>query len=198
MPPLFLASASPRRKQFLLEMGFDFRVVRSRADEAVQEGETAQEYARRVARAKAVNASGATDSAVVLSADTVVVQEGEILGKPRDEGDFRRMMGKLSGAAHEVVTAVVARVIAGPTFERLVSTRVWMRPLSEQEIAWYWATNEPRDKAGGYALQGKGGVFVTRIEGSSSNVIGLPLAETLAMLEEAGVKPPWIDPRVRS
>lgn len=198
MPPLFLASASPRRKSFLLELGFDFRVVPAHADETVKEGEDAETYARRIARVKAASAAGSTPGGVVLAADTVVVKDGEILGKPQDEADFRRIMRKLSGGTHDVITAVVARVIGGQTFEQAVTTKVTFRELGEEEVTWYWATNEPRDKAGGYAIQGKGGVFVTRIDGSHSNVIGLPLVETMAMLDTAGLKPPWVDPRVRT
>ncbi len=191
MPPLLLASASPRRRQFLLELGFDFRVVPSNVDESAKEGEDAVTYAARVARSKAVAASGNTPGAVVLAADTVVALGGELFGKPADEGDFKRMMSRLSGATHDVITAVAARVIGGPTFERHVATRVTFRTLGDDEVAWYWATQEPKDKAGGYAIQGKGGAFVTRIEGSHSNVVGLPLPETLELLEAAGVRAPW-------
>jgi septum formation protein len=197
MPPLLLASASPRRKQYLLELGFEFRVVPSHADETQLEAEEAEVYARRIARVKASAAAGSLPGAVVLAADTVVVAGGDVLGKPADEQDFQRIMGRLSGRTHEVITAVVARVIGGQTFEQAVRTKVTFRTLGEEEISWYWATNEPKDKAGGYALQGRGGAFVTAIEGSHSNVVGLPLVETLAMLDAAGVKPPWMDPRLR-
>lgn len=197
MPPLLLASASPRRRQFLLELGFDFRVVPSNVDESVKAGEDAVTYAVRVARSKAVAAAGNTPGAVVLAADTVVALGGELFGKPTDEADFQRMMSRLSGATHDVITAVSARVIGGEMFERHVATKVTFRSLGEAEIAWYWATQEPKDKAGGYAIQGKGGAFVTRIEGSHSNVVGLPLPETLELLEAAGVKAPWNDPRLR-
>lgn len=197
MSVLLLASGSPRRRQFLLELGFDFRVVPSNADESVKAGEEALAYAQRVARVKAAHASGSIPGAVVLAADTVVTIDGEILGKPADEADFTRIMRSLSGRTHEVITAVVARVIGGETFERAVSTQVSFRSLGPDELAWYWATNEPKDKAGGYALQGRGGAFVSRIEGSHSNVIGLPVPETLELLASAGIKPPWADPRVR-
>lgn len=198
MPTIFLASESPRRKSFLLDLGFDFRVVRTTADEKLLEGEGGEAYVRRVARLKALHAAASAPGCVVLSADTTVVAGGEVLAKPADEADFRRMMGLLSGATHDVFTGVCVRVLGGETFETSACTRVTFRALGEPEIAWYWATGEPKDKAGGYAVQGKGGAFISRLEGSYSNVVGLPLVETLALLEQAGVKPPWVDPRVRS
>lgn len=197
MPPLLLASASPRRKQYLLELGFDFRVVPAHAEEKRTEGEAPEAYARRLSRAKAAAASGSTPGAVVLAADTIVVVGDEVLEKPKDEADFRRMMNLLSGRTHEVITAVAARVLGGQTFDQAVKTKVTFRELGEDEVAWYWASGEPRDKAGGYALQGRGGAFVSRIDGSHSNVIGLPLVETLQVLEAAGVKAPWSDPRYK-
>jgi septum formation protein len=197
MPQLLLASASPRRKQFLLELGFDFRVVPSNAEERRQDGEMPEEYARRLSRLKASHAPGSTPGSVVLAADTIVVVGDEVLEKPKDAADFRRMMSLLSGATHEVISAVTARVIGGQAFEQAARTKVTFRALGEDEMSWYWASGEPRDKAGGYALQGRGGAFVTRIEGSHSNVIGLPLVETLAVLEAAGVKAPWSDPRYK-
>lgn len=197
MPPLLLASGSPRRKAFLLELGFDFRVIPSNANEDRLENEAPDLYAGRLARLKATTASGHVPGAVVLAADTVVVLGDDVLGKPTDEADFTRMMQLLSGRTHEVMTGVAARVIGGETFETVVRTKVTFRDLGEDEVRWYWASNEPRDKAGGYAIQHRGGAFVTRIEGSHSNVIGLPLVETLVLLEKAGIKPPWADPRLR-
>jgi septum formation protein len=199
MPPLFLASGSPRRRQFLLELGLDFRVVPTRAAEERAPGEEPLAYALRLARDKAAGAAGdIPPGAVVLGADTIVVVGDEVLEKPADEADFGRMMRLLSGRTHEVITGVAAKVVRGATLEASARTRVTFRPLSDAEIAWYWQSGEPKDKAGGYAIQHRGGAFVSRIEGSHSNVIGLPLVETLALLEEAGVKPPWHDPRVRS
>lgn len=196
MPPLLLASASPRRRQFLLELGFEFRLVPTHLPEDVRQGEAAEEYVVRIARAKAQAAPGDVPAAVVLAADTAVVVDGEVLGKPVDEADFRRMMQLLGGRTHEVMSAVAVRK-AGETRHRLVRSRVTFRSLGDAEMSWYWATGEPQDKAGGYALQGRGGAFVTSMEGSHSNVIGLPLVETLELLEAAGVPPPWQAPRKR-
>lgn len=191
MPSLLLASASPRRRQFLLELGFSFELVAAPTDETPRDGEPADQLARRLAREKAAAALTSLPGAVVLAADTVVVLDDEPLGKPRDEADFRRMMRALSGRTHEVVTGVAARVIGGETYDDAVHTRVTFRPLDDAQIDWYWATGEPHDKAGGYAIQGRAGAFIERIDGSHSNVIGLPLVETLALLERAGISPPW-------
>lgn len=198
MPPLLLASGSPRRKSFLLELGFDFRVVRTAADETRLEGEDGETYVRRVARLKAAHAASPAPGSVVLAADTTVVAGDEVLAKPADETDFHRMMQLLSGRTHDVFSGVCVKVVGGESFETSVRTRVTFRTLSSAEINWYWATGEPQDKAGGYAVQGRAGAFITKLDGSHTNVVGLPLVETLELLEKAGVKPPWLDPRVRS
>lgn len=197
MATLYLASGSPRRRQFLLELGFDFRVLTSETAEIRDEDETPEPFARRLARDKANNASGAPKGGVVLAADTIVVVDAEVLGKPTDEDDFRRMMRLLSGREHVVMTGVAVRVVGGETRDLSVTTRVTFRSLTPQQIDWYWMTGEPKGKAGGYAIQGKGGAFIERIDGSHSNVIGLPLPETLELLEASGVQPPWLQPRVR-
>lgn len=197
MPALFLASGSPRRRQFLLELGFDFRVIPTRAEEKRGDGELPEAYARRLARDKAAHALGATPGAVVLAADTIVVVGEEVLEKPQDEADFRRMLGLLSGRTHTVISGVAARVVGGETLDATVRTEVTFRELGDAELAWYWASGEPKDKAGGYAIQGRGGAFVARIDGSHSNVVGLPLVETLALLERTGVRAPWHDPRLK-
>jgi septum formation protein len=128
----------------------------------------------------------------VLGADTAVVLGDEVLGKPADLADARRMLRALSGTAHEVLTAVVVRQTApARELEAVVSTRVRFAPLGEAEIDWYVATGEPLDKAGAYAIQGAGGAFVLSVEGSVSNVVGLPLAETAALLRQAGLRLPW-------
>lgn len=194
MPPLVLASGSPRRRQFLTDLGFDFQVVPSNADETQLAGEPAAIYAQRLARSKAAAVAKQVPGSVVLAADTIVVRDGEVLGKPENEADFRRMMQLLSGRTHDVITAVAIHRPDGHHAEIAVDTRVTFRTLSEGEIRWYWHTGEPKDKAGGYAIQGKGGAFITTISGSHSNVIGLPLVETLTLLESAGVRPPWSQP----
>jgi septum formation protein len=191
MPSLVLASGSPRRRQFLTDLGFSFQVLPSNADETQQVYEPAAAYVKRLAQAKAAAVAQQTPDAVVLAADTIVVRDGEVLGKPIDEADFRRMMRLLSDRTHDVITAVAVRQPGGGHAEVAVDTRVTFRPLSDEEISWYWSTGEPHDKAGGYAIQGRAGAFITRIEGSHSNVIGLPLVETLALLQRAGIQPPW-------
>lgn len=197
MATLYLASGSPRRRQFLLELGFDFRLLPITLSEDRVDDEAPEAYVRRLAREKATKAVGAEKGAAVLAADTTVVVDDEVLGKPTDEDDFRRMMTRLSGRSHRVLTGVAVRVVGGDTQDLVVATTVHFRPLTAPQIEWYWLTGEPKDKAGGYAIQGKGGAFVAGIEGSHSNVVGLPLPQTLELLEASGVRPPWLDPRVR-
>jgi septum formation protein len=185
-PRLILASASPRRRELLEQLGFVLDVRPADTDETPREGEPPREYVLRVAREKARAIAGET----VLAADTAVVLGSAILGKPRDGQDARRMLRALSGTPHEVLTGVCVR--SGAT-ERtaLVSAEVRLDPLSDAQIDWYVSTGEPLDKAGAYAIQGIAGAFVRELRGSVSNVIGLPLAETLALLRDAGVALPW-------
>jgi len=190
---LVLASQSPRRRELLAGLGLALDVRPANTDEAVRSGERPRDYVLRVAREKARAVGGE----VVLAADTAVVAGGEILGKPRDAGDAGRMLRALSGARHQVLTAVcVRRNAPGPARERdvVVSTEVRFRPLTDRDIAWYVATGEPLDKAGAYALQGLGGALVEGVEGSVSGVVGLPLAESLALLSELGYPLPWERP----
>jgi len=182
---LILASASPRRAELLTAAGFAFDVMPADVDETPVPGEDPMQYALRVARDKAgrVEAYCRESGALVLSADTVVVANGEILGKPEDPGDARRMLRLLSGGAHDVHTAVVLR--RGPV-ERseVVTTRVWFQPLDEAEISWYVDSGEPEGKAGAYAIQGRAARFIQRIDGSWSNVVGLPIATVYQLLHE--------------
>jgi len=189
---LVLASQSPRRRELLESLGLAVQVRPAVADESVHPGEGPEAYVRRVAVAKA-RAVHAARGEIVLAADTAVVVSGEVLGKPRDDGDARRMLRALSGADHAVLTGVCARRgPPGPLEEDVVvSTKVRFAPLGEAQIAWYVATGEPRDKAGAYAIQGRGGAFVRTVEGSVSNVVGLPLEETLALLARLGLPLPW-------
>jgi septum formation protein len=190
MPQLILASRSPRRRELLAGLGIPLEVRPAETDESVRAGERPEEYVARVAREKARAVSGQ----VVLAADTAVVVGQEILGKPRDDADAARMLRALSGTAHRVLTAVcVRRGAPPPACERevTVSTEVRFRPLTDEQIAWYVATGEPLDKAGAYALQGLGGALVESVVGSVSGVVGLPLAETLALLAEVGFPMPW-------
>lgn len=185
--PLFLASRSPRRAELLRQVGVAFEVVDVEVDESVVPGEAPRDYVLRLAQAKAMAAAaGVPATAAVLAADTTVTIDGEIFGKPEDAADARRMLERLSGCWHEVLTAV-ALAHAGTCRACVVSTRVQFRALDPGMIAAYWDSGEPADKAGGYGIQGLGGGLVRRIEGSYGAVVGLPLCETLELLEEAGV-----------
>ena len=182
---LILASASPRRAELLSAAGFSFDVQPADVDETPQPTEAATEYALRVARdkANAVATRCRQSGSPVLAADTVVVADGEILGKPRDDAEARRMLKRLSGRVHEVHTGVVLRSLHGES-EELVTTRVRVLPLSDDEISWYIATGEAHGKAGAYAIQGYAARFIDHIEGSWSNVVGLPIATVYRMLKD--------------
>jgi septum formation protein len=176
-------------------MGFSLDVRPARADEALRPGEDPVAYVLRVAADKA-RAVAAAAGEVVLAADTAVVLGQEVLGKPAGEGDARRMLRALSGAAHQVLTGVCVRRAAGPgqagaELAAAVSTEVWFAPLDQSRIDWYVATGEPLDKAGAYAIQGAGGAFVRGVRGSVSNVVGLPLDESLELLGRVGFPLPW-------
>jgi len=183
---LTLASRSPRRRELLEQLGIRLEVRPADADETPLAGEPADDYVRRVAREKARAVAGET----VLGADTAVVLDGAILGKPADGDDARRMLRALSGRPHQVVTGVCARR-AGREEVLAATTAVRFARLTEAQIAWYVATGEPLDKAGAYAVQGAGGAFVEEMRGSVSNVVGLPLAEALALLDRLGFALPW-------
>ncbi len=189
-PHLVLASQSPRRRELLAQLGIPLDVRPANVDEAVLAGEAARDYVLRIARAKA----RAVDGDVVVAADTAVVLRGEVLGKPAGAEDARRMLRALSGTTHEVLTAIcVRRGSPGISVEldAVVSTAVRFAPLPPSAVDWYVATGEPLDKAGAYAIQGAGGAFVEAVEGSVSNVVGLPLAETAELLRRAGFTLPW-------
>ena len=183
---LVLASASPRRAELLTAAGFSFEVAPADVDETTRPGEDPGDYAARVARDKASATVPRHPDAVVLAADTVVVADGDILGKPQDQADAVRMLGRLSGVTHLVQTAVVLSV-GGNERCRVETTRVRFRPLSPEEIDWYVATGEPDGKAGAYGIQGAASRFIDWIEGSWSNVVGLPVAAVYQMLKEAGI-----------
>jgi septum formation protein len=172
---LILASRSPRRHEILTAAGIPHRVLAAEVDESVRPGESAAEYVRRLAREKA-EAVAAGPQDVVLGADTVVVVDGEILGKPADAAAARAMLGRLAGRAHEVITGICLRGPAG-TVEHAGAPRVRFLPLSAAEIDAYVASGEPMDKAGAYAIQGLASKFVSRVEGCYFNVVGLPLAK---------------------
>jgi len=182
---LLLASRSPRRAELLRLLGVDFETVAVDFDERVLPGETARAYVARVALGKAA-AAGHRERAV-LAADTCVCCDGEIFGKPADYAAARAMLGRLAGRWHEVLTAVVLRAPGRSPALEVVVTRVEFVALDEATIARYWASGEPADKAGAYGIQGLGGALVRRIEGSYGAVVGLPLAETAALLRAAGI-----------
>jgi septum formation protein len=186
---VYLASESPRRRELLRQIGVPFRVLAVGIDEAVHPGEAPDAYVARLAAAKADHgwySTRATGAEPVLGADTTVVAGGRILGKPADESQALDMLEQLSGRTHVVLTAVALCSAAG--LATCVSrSAVTFRPIPGHERAAYWATGEPRGKAGAYAIQGLGAVFVAGLEGSYSGVMGLPLFETAALLDAAGV-----------
>lgn len=186
-PKLILASGSPRRRRLLSDAGVSFRVVESRLPEDPPTGESGGDYAPRIAREKALKVSATFPNEIVLAADTVVECQRRILGKPADSAQARAMLQTLSGRTHTVITAfAIAR--AGAILESAsVSSRVTFRDLSSAEIEAYIRSGEPGDKAGGYGIQGKGGDFITHVEGSRDNVMGLPTREVLAALKRQGV-----------
>lgn len=196
-PHLYLASQSPRRRELLRQIGVDHEVLSVAVTEQPLAQESAQDYVQRLAREKACAGVSrlsmeSLKSAPVLGADTIVVCAGEILEKPRDQIHAATMLRALSGQTHQVMTAVA---IADETRHEVLlsTTEVSFRPLSDAEIAAYWRTGEPQDKAGGYAIQGLGAVFVRELRGSYTGVVGLPLEATMDLLQSFGV--PWWQPR---
>jgi septum formation protein len=185
---LILASASTRRAQILHDAGISFSVLSSAVDETPYAGETPQEMVQRLADTKAeLVAARAVGPAILVAADTVVVLDGQILGKPRSTEDARRMLQLFSGRTHSVVTGVT--LIRLPEMEKrqfIETTLVTFAPLSRGEISRYLSTDEPYDKAGAYAIQGHAGRYIPRIEGCYFNVVGLPLARLVAALQELG------------
>ncbi len=183
---IVLASGSPRRRQLLAEAGLSFECAESGVEERRAPDEGAREYALRMAREKASAVSCRAPDAIVIGADTVVECAGEILEKPADEADARRMLAKLSGREHLVVTAFAIFAAGGMIESEAVESRVSFRRLSESEIADYIATGEPFDKAGAYGIQGIGGGFIERVDGPQDNVMGLPVRSVMAALARAG------------
>ena len=170
---LILASQSPRRSEILRQAGIPFLAKPAYVDESVRPDEKPDAYVRRLAEQKAVAVEGA-DGDIVLGADTVVVIGGEILGKPTDRADASRMLESLAGRKHEVITGICLRRGSDLLQDR-ATTLVWFMPLTREEIAEYVASGEPMDKAGAYAIQGFASKFVQRIDGSYTNVVGLPI-----------------------
>jgi len=176
---LILASASPRRAELLRAAGYEFEIIVADVDERAREGETPDAYVRRLAAEKSA-AVKAVD-VIILGADTTVVVDGEILGKPRDDAEAAAMLGRLAGRSHEVLTGVSIRYGAHEV-GCVESTAVWFSVLTKEDIAWYVASGEGRDKAGAYAIQGLASRFIPRIEGSYANVVGLPVAAVAELL----------------
>lgn len=190
MKRLYLASGSPRRRELLEQIGVAFSVLSAAIDETPHPAETPRAYVERLALGKArAGAALLTAPGVVLGADTAVVLDGCILGKPLDAADSLATLAGLSGREHEVLTAV-ALVEGARSQVFSVSSRVGFRQISEEQAKAYWASGEPQDKAGGYAIQGLGAVFVQSLQGSYSAVVGLPLCETAQLLGDFGI-PCW-------
>jgi septum formation protein len=181
---LLLASASPRRRELLAAAGFECDVLPVNVDERRLEGEAAPQYVERLARQKAAAGAARIKDAFVLGADTVVVQRGDVLGKPADAASATAMLKRPSGRAHDVFTGVALAWPDGIVAE-VERTRVWMNALSDADIAEYLATGEPLDKAGAYGIQGWASRFIPRIEGSYTNVVGLPVASVVQLLARA-------------
>lgn len=180
---LVLASASPRRAALLRAAGFEFDTVVVDVDETVRAGEAPSAYVRRLAAEKSARAAAVRPGAVILGADTAVVIDGEILGKPRDDREAAAMLHRLSGARHDVMTGMSLRR-GGFEVGRVETTAVRFATLTPDDIARYIASGEGRDKAGAYAIQGLASRFIPRIEGSYSNVVGLPVAGVWELLKE--------------
>jgi septum formation protein len=188
---VYLASGSPRRRELLQQIGVSFRVVGTVVDEAVLPGEAPPAYVARLAAAKADcgwEKSRDATQAPVLAADTAVVLDGKILGKPADRQDAEGMLRQLSGRTHEVLTAVALRSATGLQ-SRISRSEVTFRIIGATEAQAYWETGEPSDKAGAYAIQGRAAVFIADLRGSYSGVMGLPLFETAELLSKAGLVP---------
>lgn len=187
--PLVLASASPRRAELLRLAGYAFTVAPADLDETPEPGEAPDAYVRRLAEAKARAVAASRPEAVVLGADTTVVVDGDLLGKPVDDAEASAMLRRLQGRAHDVLTGIAVVGPAGRA-SAVAATRVWFAPMSASEIAGYVASGEARDKAGAYGIQGLASRYVTRIDGSYPNVVGLPVAVVHALLAPYRPVPP--------
>ena len=185
---MILASASPRRHELLTQLGIKHQVMAVDIEESCQPTETPEECVNRLAVEKARKAQTKSPHALVIASDTMVVVDGRIMGKPMNRADGLQMLESLSGRQHEVLTAVAVSA-GGREISCVQRSKVQFRELSSAEIAAYWQTGEPADKAGGYAIQGLAAQFIQRLEGSYSGVMGLPLYETASLLGEFGLNP---------
>jgi septum formation protein len=185
-----LASQSPRRRELLASIGLTFDVMPSDVPEVHQPGESPEEYVARLSRDKAAVISAKETNAWIIAADTTVLLGEELLEKPADADDAKRMLATIAGKTHIVYTGVTLQnAVRGWRDTRVAETEVRMLPLDAHDIAWYVSTGEPLDKAGAYAAQGVGGMFIDSIHGSYTNVVGLPLALLFQMLRRAGIDP---------
>jgi MAF protein len=183
--PLILASASPRRQELLRFVGLKFKTIPAHVDEDYIEGESPQQHVRRLAQEKAQLIARKYPRAWVLGADTIVVIDGLILGKPKNKTQAKEMLKKLSGREHKVFTGfTIAHVASKIKQTKVIQSAVKFKTISAAELEWYIACDEPYDKAGGYAVQGRGAYFIQSIRGSYTNVIGLPLCEVLETLKK--------------
>ena len=182
-----LASASPRRVELLTLLGLHFEIMPSDVDETFLNGETPREHVLRLSEEKARRVSERYPDAWVMGADTIVIINGEVLGKPRTPGEAKDMLGKLSGQVHTVFTGfTVTRMSGDVIISNAVESSVLFREIPEDEMAWYVRSEEPYDKAGAYAVQGMGAFFIKEIRGSYTNVMGLPLCEVVDVLKRVG------------
>jgi len=182
-----LASASPRRIELLSLLGLRFEVMPSQVDEVFMQGEAPREHVLRLSEEKAENAAALHPDAWVMGADTIVIIDGDVLGKPRTPNEAKEMLGKLSGRVHTVFTGfTVTRRNAQILIREAIESSVRFRDIREDEMAWYIKSEEPYDKAGGYAVQGMGAFFIREIHGSYTNVMGLPLCEVVDVLKSVG------------
>ncbi len=193
-PRLLLASASPRRSALLAQVGVPHRILPTHVDESALPGEAPAALAQRLACRKAEAALPHCAGLPVLGADTIVVIDGQVLGKPRDAAEGQGMLLRLAGRRHQVLSAVALALPGQATRVQLSTSEVSFRAITPAEAAAYWRTGEPADKAGGYAIQGRAAVFIDGLSGSYSGVMGLPLFETLRLLAGAGITTDWSAP----
>jgi len=186
---MILASASPRRKELLLQSGYKFKVIEPDVNENLKADEDPRDYITRISKEKVKSVARELDlNEIIIAADTIVLVEGLILGKPKDSHDAKRMLDILSGNQHSVISGFVIMNTSNNYFHsQTVETKVTFRNIAPDEIEGYIKTGEPFDKAGAYAIQGQGASLVKRIEGSYTNVVGLPLAEIVDILDSIGV-----------
>jgi len=185
---IILASSSPRRQSLLKNLGISFSTISVNIDESFLPQESPRDAVRRLARLKAERAvTVLKEDCLLITADTIVVLDGQVMGKPGSEDDALEMLTRLSGRCQEVITAICIRTRARGCEVEDETTRVYFRPLSEEEIQAYIASGEPADKAGAYGIQGRGGLLVERIEGCYFNVVGLPLSRLYLMLKKHGI-----------